>query len=48
MPPTGNWKEFAAARLFPSKNRLFIGELKSSKELVTLPNAKKKGLRDWM
>ena len=42
MPPTRNWKEFAMARLFPSKNRLFIGELKSSKELVTLSKCFKK------
>ncbi|KAK7833424.1 exopolygalacturonase [Quercus suber] len=31
MPPTWNWKEFATARLFSSKNRLSKGELKSSK-----------------
>ncbi|KAK7837079.1 hypothetical protein CFP56_021685 [Quercus suber] len=34
MPPTWNWKEFATARLFSSKNRLSKGELKSSKGLV--------------
>ena len=42
IPPTWNSKEFATARLFPSKNRLFIGELKSSKELVTLSECLKK------
>jgi len=38
MPPTRNWKEFATTRILPSKNGLFIGELKSSKELATLLN----------
>jgi hypothetical protein len=42
MPPTWNWKQFATAGILFGKNWLFIGELKSSKELANTAKMPKK------